>query len=113
MRKFLFTAALALLAVGCSKSHDSLESKMYVCVTDYIKADGSADVADAIQDIIDKNPNRTIFFPDGTYVLSHSICTPADPTKSVHLELANFAILKAHKQFEPGTALVRLGGKAP
>ena len=43
----------------------------YVVVTDTIPADGKTDVADAIQALIDANPNRTIYFPDGIYLLSH------------------------------------------
>lgn len=85
---------------------------MYVMVTDYVNADGSSDVADGLQKIIDDNPNRTIFFPDGVYLISHPLVTPADPTKAVHLVLANFAVLKASGDWKGG-ALVRLGGKDP
>lgn len=84
----------------------------YIVVTDYLKADGLTDVADEIQQIIDDNPNRTLFFPDGTYLISHSILTPADPTKSVHLVLSNFAVIKAAENWQ-GDALIRLGGKLP
>lgn len=80
----------------------------YVIVTDYIGADG--DVADAIQTVIDSNPNRTIFFPDGTYLVSKPIVTPADPLKSVDLQLSNYAVIKATDNFE-GKAVVMLGGK--
>ena len=34
----------------------------YVIVTDYVTADGTQDLSDAIQKIIDDNPNRTIYF---------------------------------------------------
>lgn len=82
----------------------------YVVVTDTIPADGKTDVADAIQALIDANPNRTIYFPDGIYLLSHPIYTPADPAKSVDLQLSNYAVLRASSDFE-GEALVILGGK--
>ena len=88
------------------------QSSMYVLVSDYIQTDGKADVADALQKLIDENPNRTIFFPDGVYMLSHSLLTPADPSKAVHLVFANFATLKAAENWQGG-ALVRLGGKFP
>ena len=39
----------------------------YIVVTDYIPADGSRDVADELQRLIETNPNRTIYFPDGLY----------------------------------------------
>ncbi len=82
----------------------------YVVVTDTIPADGKTDVADMIQALIDANPNRTIYFPDGIYLLSHPIYTPADPQKSVDLQLSNYAIIRASSDFE-GEALVILGGK--
>jgi hypothetical protein len=71
------------------------KDKGYVVVTDYIKTNSGKDVSDAIQNIIDKNPNRTIYFPDGVYIISKPIVTPAEPTKSVALELSNYAIIKA------------------
>ena len=100
---------------GCTQKEDVITSKSdaFVVVTDYFKNDGTKDVADAIQKVIDNNPNRTIYFPDGTYILSHSILTPADPTKAVHLVLGNFAILRAMVGWEEGNAIVKLGGKDP
>jgi len=71
------------------------------------------DSADAIQAIIDANPHKTIYFPDGEYLLSHPICTPADPEKSVALELDNYAILRAAPGWSSDEAMVRLGGKDP
>ena len=61
----------------------------------HVKTDGKADVSDALQRIIDSNPNRTIYFPDGVYLISKPILTPAYPSKSVALELSNYAIIKA------------------
>ena len=75
-------------------------------------ADSGSDVSAAIQALIDENPNRTIFFPDGEYLLSKPIVTPAAPQKSVDLRLSNYAVLKAAPDFE-GMALVVLGGKDP
>ncbi len=82
----------------------------YVVVTDTIPADVKTDVADELQALIDANPNRTIYFPDGIYLISHPIYTPADPQKSVDLQLSNYAIIRASSDFE-GEALVILGGK--
>ena len=77
-----------------------------------LSKDGVVDAADVLQSLIDENPNRTIWFPDGEYLLSHPICTPADPRKSVDLRLSNYAILRAAPDFS-GEALVRLGAKDP
>lgn len=78
-------------------------------VRDYI-TDETVDCSEIIQHIIDTNPNRTLYFGDGTYLLKKSIITPADPRKSVDLQLSNYAQLKAGEGFE-GEAVVRLGGK--
>lgn len=84
-----------------------------IVVSDHVKADGSADVAAAIQALIDANPNRTLWFPDGTYLLGQPIATPADPRRSVDLRLSNFAVLKATPGWTNVEAMVRLGGKCP
>ena len=70
---------------------------------------GKTDVSAAIQRVIDANPNRTLYFPDGTYLLANPICTPAHPEKSVDLQLSNFAVLKAAPEWSSNEAMVRLG----
>jgi len=85
----------------------------YVVATDFVEADGSADVADALQRVIDTHPNRTVYFPDGTYLLSHPLVTPAHPKRSVDLRLSNYAVLKASSNWTERAARVRLGGKDP
>ncbi len=85
----------------------------YVVVTDHIEANTGKDVSDAIQRIIDENPHKTIYFPDGEYILSKPICTPADPRIAVSLELSCFAILKASDDWSSEEAMVRMGGIHP
>ena len=84
-----------------------------VVVTDFVSADGKTDVADALQKVIDTHPNRTLYFPDGTYLLSKPIATPAEPTLSVDLQLSNYAVLKAAPGWTNTEAMVRLGGIHP
>lgn len=84
-----------------------------IIATRYMPSDGSEDVADAIQRLIDSHPNRTIYFPDGVYNVSRPILTPADPHRSVMLELANFARLQAVGDWAEGGAVVRLGASHP
>lgn len=86
-------------------------NQMYVVVN--VPADGATDVSDAIQTIIEANPNRTLFFPDGVYRLNKPICTPADPAKSVSLKLADFAVLQASPDWDSPEAIVRLGAICP
>ncbi|MBE5787060.1 MAG: hypothetical protein E7324_05920 [Clostridiales bacterium] len=83
----------------------------YLVVTDYVAADGKTDVSAGLQQLIDDNPNRTLFFPDGVYLLSRPILTPAHPEKSVDLQLSNFARLLASPDWDSNEAMVRLGAK--
>lgn len=83
-----------------------------VNVAGIVQPDTGEDVYAALQAVIDENPNKTLYFPDGEYLVSQSLCTPADPAKSVSLHLADFAVIKATDDFS-GEAVVRLGGKDP
>lgn len=89
------------------------ENTGYILASDYMPSDGKTDVADLLQKVIDDHPNRTIFLPDGTYLLSHPILTPANPKTSVELRLSRYAVLKAADTWEGGEAVVHLGGKDP
>ena len=77
---FLATA-VAAFAVTLCPAQTPASDKGYVIVTDYLTADGLTDVSAIIQRIIDDNPNRTIYFPDGVYLIAEPILTPADPKK--------------------------------
>ena len=81
--------------------------------TDFLPADGKRDVSGAIQQLIDENPNRTLYFPDGTYRLAEPIVTPAEPSRAVSLHLADFAVFKAAPEWNSPHAMVRLGAKFP
>lgn len=112
--KRLFACVMVtILLLSFSLVVFAAEDRGYIVVTDTVEADSGNDVSDAIQKLIDSNPNRTIYFPDGEYLLSKPIYTPADPTKSVSLELSDFAVLKATENWKTGEAIVQLGGKNP
>jgi len=83
----------------------------YIIASDFMAADGSADVSDSLQQLIDTNPNRTIFFPDGTYLLKKPVLTPAHPEKSVDLQLSNYAMFRAADTWNSDEAMIRLGAK--
>ena len=112
MRK-LFILVISAMMMTVVAAAQSAKEKGYVVVTDYVKANSKKDVSDKIQKIIDENPNRTIYFPDGVYLISKPICTPADPKKSVSLSLSNYATIKAMEGWAHDEAMVRLGGKDP
>ncbi len=105
------TFVFVLLSFGVFAYAES--DRGYIFVTDTVCADTGEDVSAEIQAVIDANPNRTIFFPDGEYLLSKPILTPAEPAKSVSLELSNYAVIKASPDWQSGEALVQLGAKHP
>lgn len=78
-----------------------------------LAGDGSRPCAEAIQRLVDANPNREIFFPDGTYLLDRPVCTPANPKRSVALRLSNYAKFKAVPGWTNAEAMVRLGAIHP
>ena len=82
----------------------------YVLITDYAMPNTGEDVSDAIQKAIDENPHRTIYFPDGEYILGKPIATSGHPDRAVSLNLSNFAVLKAADNWREQEAMVRLGG---
>ena len=85
----------------------------YLVVTDYVNADTGEDLSDALQNLILNNPNRVLFFPDGEYLLSKPICTPANPVHSVSLLLSDYAVIKAMDSWNSDEALIRLGAAEP
>ena len=111
MKKSLSVILALLLTVPCLVPAMSA-AEYYLSLSGKVEPDTGADVSDAIQAVIDGNPNRTIFFPDGEYLISKPIVTPALPAKSVSLLLSDYAVIKAAPDFE-GDALVILGGKDP
>lgn len=85
----------------------------YLNVADYLKDFNGEDMSDILQKAIDDNPNRTIFFPDGEYVIDKPLMTSANPKESVSLLLANYAHVIPGKNWNSDEALIRLGGKNP
>ena len=90
-----------------------ITTEAFVLVSDYVKPNTKEDVSDALQELILNNPGRVIFFPDGEYLLSKPICTPANPSNAVSLRLSNFAVIKAMDSWNSGEALIRLGAAEP
>ena len=75
MKKFLAVFLAAILSFSCLGicGYAQENSNGYIIVTDTIKVNSGEDVSDEIQALIDANPNRTIFFPDGEYLVSKPI----------------------------------------
>ena len=112
-RKTIALFLIISILSGFATVATAYSDRGYIVVTDTVAADSGEDVSSEIQALIDANPNRTIYFPDGEYLLSKPIYTPAEPTKSVSLELSDFAVLKATEDWQSGEAVVQLGGIHP
>ena len=82
----------------------------FIVVTDYLEPNTGEDLSAKIQEIIDKNPRKTIFFPDGVYTIEKPIMTSSNPQKAVSLHLSSFAIIKASNSWKGRTEhMIQLG----
>ena len=95
---------------GIEKNVPNAADMGYVIITDYLSPNTGKDVSSTIQSVINSNPNKTIYFPDGVYVLSKPITTSGKPSESVSLHLSNYATLQASISWSSSEAMVRLGG---
>lgn len=112
MKKSIFAAAAIMalfVAVGCTKTVSQSQNSFVVATEHGVPCDGKTDATAAIQKLIVDNPNKTLIFPDGVYIISRPVDTPAEPTKSVSLVLGNYATFKAAGSWTEGEAIVRLG----
>ena len=99
--------------INTPEGESELAALGYLVITDYVPVNAGRDVSADIQEVIDNNPKRTIFFPDGEYILANPICTPANPINSVSLHLSNYATFKAADGWNHTEAMVRLGAAEP
>lgn len=92
--KFLALLSFVIPLIGCNRNGNIVDVASFVDIT------GKTPCSDKIQELINNNPHRTLYFRDGTYLLDHQILTPGDPDKSVDLQLSNYAILKASDNYQ-------------
>lgn len=109
-RKILSVMLIAALVLCSSAVVSAAQAPLNV--GDYVAPDSGKDVSAELQRIIDENPNRTLYFPDGEYLVSSPLYTPANPSKSVDLQLSTYTVIKAAPDFS-GEAVIALGGKDP
>lgn len=84
----------------------------YIVVTDFIKADTGEDLYDNLQMLIKKNPGRTLYFPDGEYLISSPLETSSKAVNTTSFYFSSGAVLRAHDDWRnDGTkrALICLG----
>lgn len=88
----------------------------FLIVTDYIKVNTGLPIDFYLQELIDKNPNKTLYFPAGEYILASPVGTPAEAKFSISLLLDDGAVIKAHDNWKSNgtmTALICLGASIP
>ncbi len=92
---------------------DVIEStESFVIVSDFVKPNSGADVAGALQSLINKNPGRTLYFDDGEYLISSSLITKSEGPKSTTFFFSDNAVLKAAPNWHDSNthkALICLG----
>ena len=82
----------------------------YIDVTDFLDADTGEDLTEAIQEIIDSHPRKTIYFPDGVYTIARPIKTSSNSSKAVSLHFSSGAVLKAADRWRGGAEhMIQLG----
>ncbi len=91
-------------------SNENIMSSGYLTVPNSIARDGKTDVTEALQNFINSNPNRTIFFPDGVYLISEPLKTSSKTDATVSLVLSQYAIIRADAEnWYSNQAMIRLG----
>lgn len=65
-----------------------------------VVGDGVTDDTTAIQDCIDNNPHKTIYFPEGTYLISEPLVIKEGNEYQVNLKLDDNAIIKTDTEIE-------------
>ena len=83
----------------------------FIDVSQFIKPNSGLDVYEALQKLIDNNTHRTIYFPDGEYLISRPLKTSAAAASSTSFYLSDNAVIKASNDWKGGNdALIKLGG---
>lgn len=106
--EFVFAGKLSVKAPSKSEKKEVTED--YLLVSDYMSA--GSDVTAKLQQLINDNPGRTVYFPDGRYIITKPIEIPADPAATVSLRFSSYATLVAGPTWS-GDAMIKLGTGEP
>lgn len=83
----------------------------YIDVSQFVEPNSGIDVHAALQEIIDNNKHKTLYFPDGEYIISKPLKTSAAAASSTAFYLSDNAIIKASDNWNDSDgALIELGG---
>ncbi len=79
---------------------------------DYVIATpAEGDMHEELQKLINDNPNRTIYFPDGVYTVSAPLVISTEPEKRVSLRMSQYAVISVYNQnkWKKGDAVIHFG----
>ena len=110
---FAYTAKLAKRRPTNALDVSEIEKtrNKFIDVSQFIEPNSGLDVYEALQKLIDNNKGRTIYFPDGEYLISKPLKTSAEGSTSTAFYLSDNAIIKALDNWKGGNdALVKMGG---
>ena len=87
----------------------------YVDVSQFVEPNSKLDVYAALQELIDNNKHKTLYFPDGEYLISEPLKTSAGGSSSTSFYLSDNAVIKATDNWKGGDkgALIELGAAEP
>ena len=96
--EYVYEEQLSAKSVASSNSQlltqaISRSENKFVNVTDYVPADTGEDLTAILQKIIDTNTKRTIYFPDGEYIISRPLTTCGAAGSAVSLWLSDGAVM--------------------
>ncbi|MBP3369607.1 MAG: hypothetical protein J6L85_02540 [Clostridia bacterium] len=85
------------------------ENIEYVLISKYDSLVKDGDYTAAINEAIEKNPGKAIYFPDGDYNISDTVVISGNAASSVSFRLSNYATIKAVNWSSKTKAMIRIG----
>lgn len=109
---FAYSAKLSTKETGNAADASGIEKvkNKYIDVSLFVEPNTGDDLHAALQALVDANPKRTLYFPDGEYIISKPLKLSAVPTQSTSIYLADNAVIRASdKWMSESNALITVG----
>ena len=109
---FAYSAKLSTKSTENAADASGIEKikNKYIDVSLFVEPNTGADLHAVLQKIVEENPKRTLYFPDGEYIISKPLKLSAVPAKSTSIYLADNAVIKASNSWmSESNALITVG----
>lgn len=109
---FAYSAKISTKETGNAADASGIEKvkNKYIDVSLFVEPNTGDDLHAALQALVDANPKRTLYFPDGEYIISKPLKLSAVPTQSTSIYLADNAVIRASdKWMSESNALITVG----